>query len=133
MKEFIEKLIGRLEINSFPLTFNFETEKYLKFDKTKEIVNQLAEEYNNGWIPCSERFPDKSDWYLAIFQEPETTFVLIPKVANYLMGNQTEYTTEDGWVIADCTDTETERDNYYKKLKCIAWQPLPAPYKPKGE
>ena len=38
MKEFIEKLIGRLEVNSFPLTFNFETESYLKYNKVKEIV-----------------------------------------------------------------------------------------------
>ena len=47
MNEFIEKLIGRLEVNSFPLTFNFETESYLKYNKVKEIVNELAEEHND--------------------------------------------------------------------------------------
>ena len=27
------------------------------WDKSISIVNQLAEEQNNGWIPCSERLP----------------------------------------------------------------------------
>lgn len=46
MKEFIDKLISRLENHAFFLTFNFEAEKYLKFDKTISIITELAEEYN---------------------------------------------------------------------------------------
>ena len=84
---------------------------------------------NNGWIPCSERLPEKRDWYLAVFQEVDTGFIGLPFIADYLMGVHTKYTTEDGWIIANCTDIEEDRAEYYKKLKCIAWQPLPEPYK----
>ena len=29
-----------------------------------EIVKQTAAEYNNGWIPCSERLPEEGGYYL---------------------------------------------------------------------
>ena len=94
--------------------------------KIAEIIEQQPKV--GEWIPCSERFPEKRDWYLALFKEPDSDFVLIPKIADYLMGQRTEFTTEEGWIISNCTDM-TEYDNYYKKLKCIAWMPLPEPYK----
>lgn len=86
----------------------------------------------NGWIPCSERLPEERDWYLAVFQEPDTGFIGLPYIADYLLGQHTKYTTNDGWIIKDCTDFE-DACGYYKELMCIAWQPLPAPYQPKGE
>ena len=49
------------------------------------------------------------------------------------MGNHTIATTEDGWIIHNCTDIEHEYAEYYKKLRCVAWQPLPEPYKAKSE
>lgn len=102
-------------------------------DKAIEIVIQEAEKYNNGWIPCSDQLPDKRDWYLAMFQEVDTGFIGLPFIADYLMGSHTNSTTEDGWIIANCTEIEEDRAEYYKKLKCIAWRPLPQPYQPKGE
>ena len=33
-------------------------------DKAKQIVQEVAEEYNNGWIPCSERLPEESGRYI---------------------------------------------------------------------
>ena len=68
MKEFVEKLIGRLENRikynelchkEFPnakMSFTYEVQ-INAYKNAIEIVNQLAEEYNNGWIPCSERLP----------------------------------------------------------------------------
>ena len=106
--------------------------KYLN-DTIENLLLDFNEQYNNGWIPCSERLPDKRDWYLAVFQEVDTGFIGLPFIADYLMGSHTNYTTEDGWIIANCTDIEEHRAEYYKKLKCIAWQPLPQPYQPKGE
>ena len=84
-----------------------------------------AEEHNNGWISCSERLPSKRDWYLVMFKEHDSDFVLVPRVADYL-GKQTPFTTEEGWLILDMEDNMSY---YYKKLVCIAWMPLPAPYK----
>ena len=85
------------------------------------------------WIPCNERLPEERDWCLAVFEEVDTGFIGIPYIAEYLMGNHTTATTEDGWIIHNCTDIEHEYAEYYKKLRCIAWQPLPEPYKAENE
>ena len=100
---------------------------------SKQIVQEVAEEYNGGWIPCSERLPEERDWCLAVFEEVDTGFIGIPYIAEYLMGNHTIATTEDGWIIHNCTDMENEYAEYYKKLRCVAWQPLPEPYKAESE
>ena len=104
---------------------DYYTGKANAYESAIEIVNQLAEERNNGWIPCSERLPSKRDWYLVMFKEHDSDFVLVPRVADYL-GKQTPFTTEEGWLILDMEDN---MNYYYKKLVCIAWMPLPAPYK----
>lgn len=81
------------------------------------------------WIPCSERLPEKRDWYLAMFKEKDTNFMGLPVIADYLMGSHTAYTTKEGWIIANCTDREDGSAEYYKGLICVAWMPLPVPYK----
>jgi hypothetical protein len=136
-----------LEVNSFPLTFNFETESYLKYNKVKEIVNDLAEEYKQcalcylqspceyqnenvempveywerGWIPCSERLPEIG------------TCVIVAIGTGYVC---------DEVLIYDYTHSNAKEPCFHKwddeMWKCytpkvIAWQPLPAPYNPKGE
>ena len=134
-KEF-EKIIEKLEEKQDIFLYedsDYGEGKYNAFDEAIEIVKQEAEQYNNGWISCSDRLPDKRNWYLAVFQEVDTGFIGLPFIADYLMGSHTNFTTEDGWIIANCTDIEEDRAEYYKKLKCIAWQPLPAVYKPKEE
>ena len=112
----------------------YNKEKYHcpKFCKViKETVKEI-EENHNGWIPCSERLPEERDWYLAVFEEVDTGFIGIPYIADYLMGSHTKFTTEDGWIIHNCSDREDESAEYYKNLRCVAWQPLPQPYT-KGE
>ena len=100
---------------------------------SKQIVQEVAEEYNDGWIPVSERLPEERDWCLAVFEEVDTGFIGIPYIAEYLMGNHTIATTEDGWIIHNCTDIEHEYAEYYKKLRCVSWMPLPEPYKAESE
>ena len=93
-------------------------------------IKVLEQESKTGhWIPCSERLPEERDWYLAVFEEVDTGFIGLPYIADYLMGKHTIYTTEDGWIIHNCTDIEGSASEYYKKLRCVAWQPLPEPYK----
>ena len=97
-------------------------------------INALEQEPKTGrWIPCSERLPEERDWYLAVFEEVDTGFIGLPYIADYLMGKHTIYTTEDGWIIHNCTDIEGGASEYYKKLRCVAWQPLPEPYKIESE
>lgn len=75
-------------------------------DDLIEIVKQEAEEYNNGWIPCSSGvMPRANGWYL---------------VTNYLGVVQ-----EQRWSA-----------NHWEKLRdeaVLAWRELPLPYQPNGE
>lgn len=72
------------------------------------------------WIPVSERLPKEREWYLAVFKEIDTGFQLIPRVADYI-GN-----CENRWRIID---EEGLCQEYRDTLECIAWMPLPEPYK----
>ena len=142
MKEFIEKLIGRLEERQNDIVGNLSLNAYYSdgYDKgieyAIEIVNQLAEEYeqtidvadlvekygqknvlNDGWIACSERLPEVneelfSDDLLVSFKESNDL-----KIAFY-DGNK------EKWYLRSSAP-------YIGQV--IAWQPLPAPYQPKGE
>ena len=132
MNKAFEKILENIENLKLPFpdecpSYYGNTNKLL--DATKEIVQEVAEEYNNGWIPCSDRLPEERDWHLAVFEEADTGFIGIPYIAEYLMGKHTISTTEDGWIIHNCTDREDELSEYYKKLRCVAWQPLPEPFK----
>ena len=121
MKEFIDKLISRLEEQKTKYreirknTYCRRTEMddcdscradhYLDarlegINKAKEIVNKLAEEYKGGWIPCSERLPEVNGWYL---------------VTNELGVVQQQHWGASHW--------EKLRDE-----AVLAWMPLPAPY-----
>ena len=94
------------------------------------VIKALEQEQKTGrWIPCSERLPEERDWCLAVFEEVDTGFIGLPYIAEYLMGKHTIATTEDGWIIHNCTDREDVSSEYYKKLRCVAWQPLPEPFK----
>ena len=64
-KEFIEKLIERLEEAEKDCVEMYDWAGQSAIIEAKEIVNQLAEEYKGGWIPVSERFPEESEYVLA--------------------------------------------------------------------
>ena len=107
MKEAFEKIIDELKQESIIVDDDAG-------HRAVEIIEQIAEEYNNGWIPCSERLPeepeegltdlDECDEYIAMIENAD-----IPTALNYA-GNGEWYC--DG--------------EFYK---VIAWQPLPEPYK----
>lgn len=118
MKKFVEKLIERLEeernynekmMLDSPDHFrqSFYGTRMNTYGKAIEIVNQLAEEYNQGWIPCSERLPgSKID-------------VLVWKDNMYSVAWYQEGTKH--WFSNDFPANESK--------DVIAWQPLPSPYK----
>lgn len=116
-------------ISSIKELADYNGDAYIDSADIIEIVQEVAEEYNNGWIPCSERLPEERDWCLAVFEEVDTGFIGLPYIAEYLMGKHTIATTEDGWIIHNCTDREDVSSEYYKKLRCVAWQSLPEPFK----
>lgn len=125
MKEFIEKLIGRLEEHSFSLVIDWEKGKYLRKDKAIEIVNELAKEHKGGWIPCSKRLPEKdgkqymvqmTNGLIDILRFTKDAYKLDKYDFKQYKGKKKqlffEYDSEYGFI---------ERE-------CEAWQPLPEPY-----
>lgn len=81
-------------------------------DYAIEIVKQIAEEHNNGWIPCSERLPEEYGDYLIIWTDIRgTRFYEI-----------CEYEPNEGW-IGDIPQA------FNGKYSVIAWQLLPEMYK----
>lgn len=123
MKKVFEKIIEKLEEEkmSYFLTIANTRDEKLDcayehtgdaLDKAIEIVKQEAEQYNNGWISCSERLPEESGEYLAWVEYDEDRFIAIEEI--------------------DC-DGIIKEWNCSTDYKIIAWQPLPQPYQPKGE
>ena len=63
----------------------------------------MSEKYNDGWIPCDERMPDKIGTYLVTVKHFGVTF-------------------------ASFTGP---KDNLHFNANVIAWRPIPRPYKAK--
>lgn len=84
-----------------------------------EIVKQEAAEHNNGWIPCSERFPKVEDLHEKSVDD--CTCYLIQRrggimdVAHYIKVYGEPYFEA----------------NSIKMKDVVAWMPLPEQYKPK--
>ena len=110
MKEFVEKLISRLEEEKKYCSYNTQIRDEA-INKAISIVNQLAGEYNNGWIPCSE-LPEENGMYLC------TVFHADDYVVWIMRFNDGEFLKPD----------DVEDWNY----ELLAWMPI-APYQPKGE
>ena len=127
MQEVFEKIIKKLGIRAeksekkemdaehFEYAQMYKGER-IAFGDAIEIVKQAAEQYNNGWFPCSERLPEDKQTCLVtarIYFTPDH----VDEIDNYIGVGIDTYSKQFGWL-----GTEP-----------IAWQPLPAPYQPKGE
>lgn len=74
-----------------------------------EIVKQVAAEYNNGWIPCSERLPKKDGFFIATLD-------------GEIAGEEKPFSGLAEFENGKWVDDEEE-------YQCVlAWQPLPEPY-----
>ena len=74
-------------------------------------------EFNNGWIPCSERLPEVPEG---------TEDDDCPEFNVTIKGASRAATLR-------CSSDGTWFDEFGHVYPVIAWQPLPAPYQPKGE
>ena len=114
-KEF-EKIIEKLEklheryINQYgavggnPMAFSVK--------ECMEIVQEVAEEYNSGWISCSEWLPEEYGDYLVWWTD-------ITRKQYYEI---VEYEPNNGWI----GEIPQAVEGIYS---VIAWQPLPEPFK----
>ena len=99
-------------------------ENPLQFDSAKgyahgvgnaiEIVKQEAEQYNNGWIPCSERLPKENGYYY------------VTQIVKSVSTGK-KIAIEKAYV--EFSIGEWRRA---KQLEVIAWLDI-EPYQPKGE
>lgn len=72
----------------------------------KEIVQEVAEEYNDGWIPCSEKLPEYGEVVMCSCTNSGITISCI---------------THKG--------VKPSKSVRFGQHSVIAWQPLPEPYK----
>lgn len=117
MQSVFEKIKDRLE-ELIEETYNKAVDgdmeagiKNMAYHRVKGIVNQVAEEYNDGWIPYNEKMPDEDRKCFITYEWEDGTLHVCE-----------DYFTAHGW-----EDTMTSA--------VIAWKyvDFPAPYQPKGE
>lgn len=129
MQRYFEKLKERLKEEVIALEDNYGDEiECIPSNVVFEIANQVAEEFgnseqvNDGWIPCSERLPERCEWYLVTYKFHE-----VSKATCHELYYGADYGYEPGWYL---DDEYTELD---APFDVIAWRELPKPYQPKGE
>ena len=83
-------------------------------EKAKQIVHEVAKEYNSCWIPCSERLPKKEKKTYWVCTDTEYQCECRWTNNRFGLGEG-----EWGWSIFDTPQYS----------KPIAWMPLPEPYK----
>ena len=95
-----------------------------------EIVQEVAEEYNNGWIPIKTRpmTKEEKEYYLEYLFEGDGLIYECPLPED---GQEVLVTSMYGSV--DKTTFYTDCGNYFENYEdydeVIAWQPLPEPFK----
>ena len=79
--------------------------------KAKQIVQEVAEKYNVGWIACSERLPEDDSICIVTVEYPNNETVV-----------------DYGWFDRKsvCWFVGTQE---FRTSNILAWQPLPEPFK----
>lgn len=129
MDKAFEKILERLE-ELIEESYYSATEgnrnariKNRAYHKVKEIVQEVAEEYNGGWIACSERLPKEDGSYLvqSVFEEEVHFYDQYYDSGCEAFGTYRDYYDEN---------TLGFLDSEFVKDECvIAWKPLPEPFK----
>ena len=139
----IDRVVEELEENASRYTKKYVTPygtngyrdtKAISIHKAIEIVKQEAEKFgtdinvvSNGWIPCSERLPEESGYYLVTYHDwSDGNF--FPKYDDTYV-RRLHYQISDhfvGWNYPKNVDDRAENDCH---KEVIAWQPLPEPFK----
>lgn len=126
-KEYInndEKCIRNIEVLKTSIA---ALEEYLSLKKKNS---------KNGWIPVEERLPEEHDSIFAKFKGTSKWNGAMWEKQSYEVN--VTYELEDGTRKATTSYTldgvwKLEKESKVVKKKVVAWQPLPEPYKPKGE
>ena len=121
MNKAFEKILERLEelqnYACFPTEWvNEEQSKIHSYYANKLIeILKLTEQYNNGWIACSDRLPEDDSICIVTVEYPNNKTMV-----------------DYGWFDRKscCWFVGMQE---FRTSNILAWQPLPKPYQPKGE
>ena len=117
MNKAFEKILERLEELQNNLLSQTEGDINLQVGVingvmySKKIVQEVAEEYNNGWIPCSERLPEDDSICIVTVEYPNNKTMV-----------------DYGWFDRKrvCWFVGMQE---FRTSNILAWQPLPEPFK----
>lgn len=119
-REYIHKSNEEASKNGNTLDFERFCGKKEAYEDMLVFVQEVAKEYDGGWIPCSERLPE-------VYEDSKTSDTVLvctvdgfQHMAFWCSDNKWRY-CESGMIGKSMEWTEI-----------VAWQPLPAPYQ-KGE
>ena len=129
MNKAFEKILESLEDDAIFYNTESDIDQNIRSGLliAKEIVQEVAEEYNGGWIPCSERLPEESGYYLVTYHDwSDGNF--LPKYDDTYVRRLHYQISEHfvGWNYPKNVDDRAENDCH---KEVIAWQPLPEPFK----
>ena len=104
----IEESIAKSENEGHPITHQYGANC---MNVIKKFVQEVAEEYNNGYIPCSERLPEDDSICIVTVEYPNN-----------------ETMVDYGWFDRNgvCWFVGMHE---FRTSNVLAWQPLPEPFK----
>ena len=111
MKEAFEKIKERLEKEVFVAElhgggWNGQTvDSLLCLGNVVDVISEVEAEFGNGWIPCSERLPERSGRVLVSYES----------INDEIAVSETSY--------------DYKRKTFWISPCVIAWMPLPEPFK----
>ena len=110
MNKAFEKILERLEKERRILLEN-NIQQAIALNFAKGIVQEVAAEYNGGWISCSEELPEDDSICIVTVEYPNNETVV-----------------DYGWFDRKsvCWFVGTQE---FRTSNILAWQPLPEPFK----
>ena len=99
-------------------------------ERASRLVKEVAEEYNGGWIACSERLPEEHDSMFAKLKGTDKwSDAMFEKISDDV---NTTVEFDDGTrktMTLHTNDGKWNTNNRIIKFNVIAWQPLPELFK----
>ena len=130
MNKAFEKILERLSNIHRVVKTDEDAEWNRAIYKSTEIVKEVAEEYNGGWIPVKTRpmTEEEKEYYSEYLFKGNGLIYECPLPDD---GQEVLITSKYGNV--DKTTFYTDCGNYFENYEdydeVIAWQPLPEPFK----
>ena len=91
-------------------------------ERASRLVKEVAEEYNGGWIPCSERLPE-DDKKQYIVQKINGFIDILGFTKDAYKLDRYDFAEYKGKKKQLFYDYDSEYG--YIECECVAWQPLP--------